>query len=331
MKLHTQTHKAVSKSKTFLVLFTLTLLFSVNNTFAQTVKVSRSASRIPAEKSISVDAKIYISMCVAEGKVKINGWERNEIRAFVREGSAVGFEVRKRNEQTKNPLWVEVVGYETTNNKSNDADECLSGREIELDVPRNSTVDIKGSASETAINSVNKARIKYESGDIFLNNVARGIEALTFEGDVTVENSSGAMNLTTTTGNIVAFNVNPKEIGDIFKSKTTSGAITLQQLEYGQTEANSSSGSIKFTGKVQNGGQYNFRTSNGSITLSIPQNSSGKLDASFGFGAFDSELPLKNQVRTNISKSQSLTALFGSGDATLKLETFSGAIRIKRQ
>ncbi len=28
---------------------------------------------------------------------------------------------------------------------------------------------------------------------------------------------------------------------------------------------------------------------------------------------------------------QSLTALFGSGDATLKLETFSGAIRIKRQ
>ncbi len=317
------------KSEIFLILYSLVFLFLFANAFAQTGKVSRNENKIPAEKSILVDAKINISMCVSEGKVKVNGWERNEIRAFVSEGSRVGFEVRKKNEQTKTPLWVEVVGFETANNKNSGAEECLSGKEIELDVPRNSTVDIKGSASETTINSVSRARVKYISGDIFLNNIAQGIEASTFEGDVTVENSSGAMNLTTTTGNIVAFNVNPKEIGDIFKSRTSSGAITLQQLEYGQTEANSNSGSIRFTGAVQNGGQYNFGTLNGSITLSIPQNSSGKLDATFGYGAFDSELPLKNVVKPNTSKTQSLTAMLGSGDSTLNLKTFSGAIRIK--
>lgn len=332
MKSPTNQNEIGSRSKIFLILFFLTMLFSFTNSFAQTVKVFARDNRIPTEKSILVDAKIYISMCVSEGKVKINGWERNEIRAFVKQGSPVGFEIRKKNEQTKNPLWVEIVGLDTSSDKNIGAEECLSGEEIELDVPRNATVDVKGSASETVINSVSKSLIKYVSGDIFLNNVAQGIEASTFEGDVTVENSSGAMNLTTTTGNIVAFNVSPKEIGDIFKSKTGSGAITLQQLQFGQTEANSNSGSIRFTGEVQNGAQYIFRTQNGSITLSIPQNSSGKLNASYGFGAFNSELPLKNVVKPNTSKTQSLTALLGtSGDATLNLETFSGAIRIKKQ
>lgn len=332
MKLQTTTFKARLKRKTFIILFSLTILFSVGNASAQTVKVSLNENKAPSEKSILVDAKIYISMCVSEGKVKINGWERNEIRAFVSGGNSVNFEVRKKNEQTKNPLSVKVVGFEAGNNKNVGAGECLFGEEIELDVPLNATIDIKGNASETNINSVSKARVKFQNGDIFFNNVAQGIEATTFEGDVTVENSSGAMNLTTTTGNIVAFNVNPKEIGDIFKSRTTSGAITLQQLEFGQTEANSSSGSIRFTGAIQNGGQYIFGTLNGAITLSIPQSSSGKLNASYGFGAFNCELPLKNVVKPNTSKTQSLTALLGtSGGATLNLETFSGAIRIKKQ
>lgn len=330
MKLQINKTEGGSTSRIFLIL-SLSILFSFADVFAQPIKVSTTESKLFFEKSISVDAKIYISMCVAEGKVKINGWERNEIRAFIKEGSPVNFEIRKKNEQTKNPLWVGIVNFEASNNKNVSSGECLSGEEIELDVPRSATVEIKGSASRTNINSISKSLIRYVSGDIFLNNIAQGIEALTSEGDVTVENSSGAISLTTTTGNIVAFNVNSKEVRDIFRSKTTSGAITLQQLEFGQTEANSSSGSIRFNGAIQNGGQYDFRTHNGAITLFIPQNSSVKLDASYGFGVFDSELPLKNVVKPTTSKTQSLTALLGSGEATLKLNTYNGAIRIKKQ
>lgn len=335
MKSQANINKAGLKSKIVLILFSLAflliMLFPFVDTFAQTAKTAARDKNIPTEKSILVDAKIYISMCVSEGKVKINGWERNEIRAFIREGSAVGFDIRKKNVQTKNPVWVKIVDLDTLNDKNIGAEECLSGEEIELDVPRNATIDITGSASQTTISSVNKVLIEYESGDIFLNNIAQGIKATTFEGDVTVESSSGAMDLRTTTGNIVAFNGNSEEIGDIFKAKTSSGAITLQQLDFGQTEATSSSGSIRFTGAVQNGGQYNFGTQNGSITLFVPLNSSGKLDASYGFGAFDYELPLKNVVKSNTSKTQSLTAIFGGGEANINLKTVSGSIRIKKQ
>lgn len=296
----------------------------------KTGRVSRNESGKPAEKSISVDAKVNISLCVSEGKLKINGWDRDEIRVFVSEGSEVGFNVREKNKQN-NAVWVMVVGFDPAKNEAADADECLSGDEIEIDVPRGSIVNVKGQASETTIDSVAKARVENVGGDIFLNNVAQGIYATTYEGDVTVEKSSGAMTLTSTTGNIVAFDVSPSDFGDIFKAKTSSGAITLQQVEHRQMEVNSNSGSMKYVGLFKNGGQYTFGTLNGSMQLLIPEKSSCKINASYGYGAFNSEIPLQNIVKNANPKTQSLTASMGAGDANVNLRTYSGAILIRKQ
>src|SRR5215203_5298967 len=63
----------------------------VRPTIYRTKKQIRNESDTPAEKSIATDAKVNISLCVSEGKIKINGWDRNEVRAFVNEGSEVGF------------------------------------------------------------------------------------------------------------------------------------------------------------------------------------------------------------------------------------------------
>jgi hypothetical protein len=246
-------------------------------------------------------------------------------------GSEVGFNVREKNKQSNKAVWVEVLGFDPTKNKETNPDECLSGEEIELDVPRGATVNVKGQASETIIESVGKVTVGIVGGDIFLSDIERGIDAKTYEGDVTVGKSGGAMTLISTTGNIVAFEVAPSQIGDIFIAKTSSGAITLQSVEHRQMEINSNSGSMKFVGEFLSGGQYTFGTQNGSILMAIPQNSSCKINASFGFGAFNSEFPLLNVVKNATSKTQSLSALLGSGDATLNLTTYSGAIRIKKQ
>lgn len=300
----------------------------VKQKFKRKYKKVKSGSETSAEKSIAVDANVNISLCVSEGNLKINGWERNEIRAFVNNGSEVGFNVREKNKQSNKAVWVKVLGFDPTKNKETNPDECLSGEEIELDVPRGATVDVTGQASETRIESVVKVSVNIVGGDIFLSDIERGIYAKTYEGDVTVGKSGGAMTLLSTTGNIVGFNVAPSGIGDIFKAKTSSGAITLQSVEHRQMEIGSNSGSMKFVGEFLSGGQYTFGTQNGSILLAIPQNSSCKINASFG-GTFNSELPLLNVVKNAASKTQSLSALMGSGDATLNLTTYSGAIRIK--
>ena len=289
-----------------------------------------SGSETSAEKSIAVDAKVNISLCVAEGNLKISGWERNEIRAFVANGNEVGFNVREKNKQNK-AAWLKVTGFGATENNQANSRECLSGEEIELDVPRGATVNVESGTSETTIDTVRKVFVKNVGGDISLNNIEQGINASTYQGDIMVEKSGGAITLASGNGNIVAFEVAPSEIGDIFKAKTSSGAITLQGIEHRQTEINSNSGSIKFAGEFQNGGQYTFLTTNGTISLAIPEKSSCKINALYGYGKFNSELKLNILTEDDTSKAQRLVATIGGGDANVNLTTYSGAIRIKKQ
>lgn len=293
----------------------------------------RNESDTPAEKSIATDAKVNVSLCVSEGKIKINGWERDEVRAFVNEGSELGFKVLQKNRQTENPVWIKVLGFDPKRTEATvRPDECLFGEEIELDVPRNATINIKSRESETVINSVNKVSVENVGGDIFLSDILQGVDAKTYRGHVMLEKSGGTISLSSIVGNIFAFDVSPSDIGDIFKAKTSNGAIVLQKVEHRQMEVGSNSGSIKFDGAFLGGGQYNFKTQNGFILLEIPPDSSCKVAASYGFGSFNTELPMQNLVKPPPgAKVQTLSGVLGNGDATVNLTTYTGAINIKKQ
>ncbi|MGI9054218.1 MAG: DUF4097 family beta strand repeat-containing protein [Pyrinomonadaceae bacterium] len=304
--------------------------------FGRNFKVSKKSPAVfdfnydTSEKAIIVDPKINISLCVQGGNIKVNGWDRNEVRVFINQGSPIGFKVLQKNRQTEKPVWVMIVGFDPKKNTVQ-TEECISGDDIEIDAPRNATVNIKSQESKTVIDSIGKVSIKNVVGDIMLNNIANGVKALTLEGDVIVEKSNGAMDLQSITGNISVSGVSPSEIGDVFKAKTNNGAISLQAIEHRQMEINTNSGSIKFTGELSTNGQYSFNTQNGSILLFIPPDSSCKINAVYGYGTFNSEIPLQKVEKNPSPQIKSLTAQIGNGDAALNFTTYNGSINIKKQ
>ena len=184
--------------------------------------------------------------------------------------------------------------------------ECLWGNEIEIDVPTGAFVTVKGQEANIDLDSVRKALVRNAGGNISLSNVREGIDASTYEGGVTVRESRGAMNLESSTGNIIAFGLAPGEISDVLRTKTSSGNIFLQLVSHRQIEANSVSGAIIFSGKLLSGGLYGFSTSNGILTLTVPADSSAKVSASYGFGQFHSDLPLKDLNQTTAGGSKAL-------------------------
>ena len=295
-------------------------------------KIIVNESDIPAEKSIETDAKVNVSLCVDKGKITINGWNRNEVRAFVSSnsrGSQVGF--KSAQDINGKPALVNVLGFNPQTTKDLRANECLSGDEIELDVPQNAVIKLKARESEVSIANVAKVHIENVSGEITLREISNSIDATTYEGDLSVSDSHGSIFLTTTSGNILVFDVSMNEIGDIFKAKTSSGLINLKNTNYTQVDVNSNSGSIRYNGDFSNGGQYNFGTSNGAITISMPTDSSCKLNATYSFGAFDSEIPFKADQKSSGGEVKKITAMFGKGDATVNLTTFNGKILIKKR
>lgn len=344
----------ITTTKYNLAFFALTILISATNIFAQRSPKDAPAPKEPpskvititrenpappeppevyrrretSEKSLKVNQKVSLSMCVLEGNVKINGWDRSEVRVFVKDGSNPDFKVMQTNPQNE-PVWVMIQAV--NRNPKIRTNECLVGESIEIDAPRNASVNIKGQETRTAIDSVRKASVKNVGGSIVLRNIGEGVEASTYEGDVTVENSSGAVSVESSNGNIIAFEVSPSEIGDIFKAKTNNGKIVLQDLSHRQIDVNSISGSINFNGTLSNGGIYTFGTSNGSINLTLPETTSCKVVATYGFGGFNSELPINKETENNTPRTQRIVGTIGKGEATLNLTTSSGAIRLKKK
>lgn len=285
-----------------------------------------------SEKSIRVDGSVNISLdCVSQGTIKINGWKRSELRVFIEDGSKFGFKVLQKSTKTGDPVWIKVVGV-ADKNKYGGMGECIWGGDIEIDVPLNTTVNIKGKDTTTTIAAIKRVSIITAGGDITLRDITDGVTAYNGQGDITVEASQGAMKLDTTTGNIVVFEAGPSEIGDIFTAKTNSGSISLQQIEYRQIEAGSLSGSVFYAGNILMGGTYTLKTTNGSIRLTLPVTSSCMVDASYGFGNFSSEIPIKT-ITENITPGpvKNIVGQMGKGDATLRVVTSSGSIAIKKQ
>lgn len=283
-----------------------------------------------SEKAIVVDPKVNISLCIQGGNLKVNGWDRNEVRVFINAGSPLGFKTLQKNRQTDKAVWIMVVGFDTTKNNGS-GEECISGDEIEIDAPRSAVLNIKSQESRMSVDSVGKVSIKNVVGDVMLNNIAGGIDATTYEGDVVVEKSSGAISVQSITGNIAVSGASPSEIGDIFKAKTTNGAISLQAIEHRQLEVNTNSGSIKYVGEILANGQYTFGTQNGSILLNVPIDSSCKISATYGYGSFNSEIPLQKIEKNSLTQTKSLSAMMGTGEAVLNFTTFNGSINIRKK
>jgi hypothetical protein len=283
---------------------------------------------VTSERSIVADGNVTIKLCVARGDLKINGWHRDEVRVFVKDGRRFRLKPLEKSETGKvNWLWI----GNTVEGRPGPFAECLAGENIEIDAPIGASFDLSAESARTSVDSVKKIKVKTRRGAIFLRNISGGIDAYTSQGDVMVENSGGAIAIESTTGNIIAVEVSPGQIGDLFRARTNSGTVSLQRVEHRQIQASSISGSLVFDGKFLAGGIYSFRTSNGAIKLAIPPLSSCTFTTTYGEGAFHSEIPLKILTENNTPRAKIVVSKLGTGAATVNLTTSNGSIGIIKQ
>ena len=281
------------------------------------------------ERSIGVAPNVNLTLCVTEGNLRVNSWNRNEVRLYVEDGTKFAFKVIDKGPDSK-PVWISAVNLEAR--PGNNA-ECIRADTVEIDVPAGTTLNLTGRAISASVDGLKKIGAKTVGGDISIRNIKEGVTANTYEGDITVEESWGQVALESTTGNIIVVDSGPSDIGDTFRAKTNSGAISLTRVTHRALDVNSISGSVLFNGELKSGGTYALSTTNGSIRVALPSVTSCKLAATFTAGSFTSELPFKI-LTENIAPGdlKSIVANLGpGGDAVLRLSSAAGLIGIKKQ
>jgi DUF4097 and DUF4098 domain-containing protein YvlB len=272
---------------------------------------------------------VNLTLCVTEGNLRINSWNRNEVRLYVEDGTRFNFKVIDKGADGR-PVWISAINLESR--PGNNA-ECIRADTVEIDAPAGTTLNLKGRAISAEIDGLKKVAAKTVGGDLSIRNIKDGVTANTYEGDITVEESWGQVALESTTGNIIVVDSGPSDIGDTFRAKTNSGAISLTHVTHRALDVNSISGSVLFDGELKSGGTYALSTTNGSIRIALPSLTGCKLAATFTAGSFKSELPFK-VLTENLSPGdlKSIVANLGpGGDAVLRLSTVAGLIGIRKQ
>jgi len=111
------------------------------------------------------------------------------------------------------------------------------------------------------------------------------------------------------------------------RTSTTNGAIEISDAA-GAVEASTVNGGIKARYRALDPDSANrFSTTNGSITVSVPEGAGGRLEARTVNGGVHNELPLESTDRTGRNR---LEGRLGKGRGSLELNTVNGAIRLHR-
>jgi DUF4097 and DUF4098 domain-containing protein YvlB len=137
-----------------------------------------------------------------------------------------------------------------------------------------------------------------QSTDLNLTSFNGGIQLSDVRGRIEFDAKNGGVRLTRVAGDV--------------KGKTLNGGIQ-----------------VELTGRTWEGGQLEALTTNGAVTIAMPENYSAHIQTETVNGAIDSEFPVTVTVRGRI-RPQNLDFNVGSGGPLIHVSTTNGGVKLRR-
>lgn len=167
-------------------------------------------------------------------------------------------------------------------------------------------------------------------------------------GNIRLEKASGDFTLETESGNIDVHDLHNSHLrlqtvnGGITVASATAvhlaassvgGNIQLTDVAGPSVSADTNSGSIQYHGDCSGGGDYALSTHSGEITAVLPGSASLDLTARSINGSVQNDFPLQPMQHTTLAlaEGKSLAGRANSGASSVRLRSFSGAIRVTKQ
>jgi hypothetical protein len=228
----------------------------------------------------------------------------------------------------------------------------LDGR-IEVQVPRDYNIDIRTSGGDIKVGQLKgNTRGRTSGGDIQVADVQGPLEMHTSGGDVRVEQVEGATRLGTSGGDIEIARLNgdldaktsggyihlDDVVGKVM-ARTSSGNVVARGVR-GDSDLKTSGGDIRATidGKIAahtSGGDVtaelvgenrgiSVSSSGGDLTVRVPKDTKGELNAATSGGSVRTELP----VTTTEMGERKLTGTLNGGGNPIHARTSGGSIKV---
>ena len=319
------------------------------------------------EKSFPVDPHATVTLCVASGTLKVNGWDKGEIRVRSLGAGHVDFRrIDKAKDTSKPATRVDVMVMQRAG-IPNPRLDCQAFADVEMEVPVGATVQVQTRDGDINIAGVAAAYAGSQNGDITIERVTKLVEAGSVGGSIYLRDSSGRVNLNSAGGGVEAVNVRPASPGDPFEVGTVSGDIQLDRISNPKVNAKTVNGTVTMTGPLAKSGWYGFTNMTGDLVIAMPHDASFQLNAKVSEkqsiisdfkltyvnepaappptpmpAATPKPAPAKKGgpvitsvpvIRPSVVAPyipRRVNAICGSGDATIYVASFGGTVRLKK-
>jgi DUF4097 and DUF4098 domain-containing protein YvlB len=184
--------------------------------------------------------------------------------------------------------------------------------DYEIQVPPDASVMVRVSTGPVKVQGLN--------GDVSIEGENSPIE---------VRDSHGQVHARTVGGPITLTNLHDGHV----EAMSVSGQVTLNNVSGRVVAANTTAGPITFSGDCAGGGQYSLSSHSGNIDVALPASASVDLSARSVTGSVEDGFLLKPAAQPPAAQDQgkAFAGTSNAGASSLRLRTFSGKIRVKKQ
>ncbi len=290
--------------------FSMALLLSLAAPAAQ---AQERPPRTPAtDQTVPVSRGTRLTVDNHAGEVVVRTWDKDSLRVQARHSARTRVNVRTT------PAGVHV--------SASSQNGPPSAVDYEITAPDWMPVKIEGHYLYVTVEGAqNEVAVETVRGDIVVKGGSGLVSAKTIEGEIVVDGARGKINLSSVNQGIKVTGSS----GEI-TAESTNGSISLARMEAAAVDVATVNGDVAYEGTLANNGRYTFSTHNGDVTMIVPETSNASFSVRTYNGGFGTSLGLKGPPQSEVRRGKRVTYTLGSGSAEVELESFGGAISLRR-
>ena len=259
-----------------------------------------------------IDANATISIENIAGEIVVKGWDRNEAHLTGELGKSVE---ELKISASSSSLQIEVV---------NRSERNVDSTELKLMVPKGANVDISAVSADVDVTGLDNEKLTASSvsGDVEVNATSQRISIESVSGDVEFSGQTHRISAESVSGDIDLSGIS----GEI-AATTVSGDVDLQTGPIESAKLETVSGDIVVNGEISDNGKLRAESMSGDVVIILPASQIGLFKAQSFSGRISTDFGSVSHAKHG--PGSHLKHVEGSGGAEVRVESFSGNIKLK--
>ncbi len=275
-----------------------------------------AVQNVDESRPAAPDVRLEIE--IISGSVDVTAWNREEVRVT----GTLGDDVEELEfAGGRDSLSIEVDVPEGWGRRNREVDAHL-----EISVPEGARLSVETVSAAIAVSGLTgTASLDSVSGEVTLTGRPSRAEVETVSGAIRVSGGQTQVSAESVSGSVVL-----EGVAQSVDVATVSGRIEVNagEIERGQFE--SVAGSIHFRGGLAPGARLDAEIHSGNVVLALPGDVSATFEIETFGGSIENDFGPQPESTGGFMPGKRLEFATGSGDARVRVESFSGTVTLRR-